>query len=87
MRKHPKTKTVVERQAARRMVRGTVGLAKAAIGVDRADGITMIKRWAVCESCTSAVKTAGVVQTCALCHCMLHAKIRIAHERCPAGKW
>ena len=85
MRK-PRT-TSSARQAARHIARGTVGLAKAAVGLDKADGITMIKRWAICESCASSVKTAGIVQTCAQCHCMLRAKIRLARERCPLNKW
>ena len=70
-----------------RLIRGAAGIAKAAIGRNKVDGIVMMRRWALCGDCPHAVKVAGIVQTCGLCGCILRAKIRLAGEQCPADKW
>jgi len=75
------------RAGARRIAHGAAGLAKAAAGLGKADGNVMMRRWAMCDSCRHAEKFAGIVQTCGICHCMLRAKIRLADESCPIGRW
>lgn len=69
------------------LVKGTAGLAKAALGIDRADEATIAARRKTCAACPNAITTAGIVRRCKLCRCALAAKVVIAGERCPVGKW
>ena len=86
-RKDQTADPIVKPARAKRVVHGAAGLAKAALGLDKADGNLMMRRWAVCDSCKHAEKIGGIVQTCGICRCMLRAKIRLAGETCPTGQW
>lgn len=76
------------KEKAARMVHGAVGLAKAALGVDKADGATMAARLAICQDCEHAEKNhEGKAAKCNECGCRLIAKTSIQGESCPIGKW
>jgi hypothetical protein len=64
------------------LVRGAVGVAKAALGVQAAPDETVRARWAECLACDS--HDAG---RCTACGCFTGAKVRVAGETCPRGKW
>jgi hypothetical protein len=68
------------------IVHGAVGLAKAALGVDRADEETIQKRRAICRECPHAIPCpllANKKCRCELCGCLLSAKTVVAGEVCP----
>ena len=72
------------------LTHGLAGLAKAALGIDRADDATIDARRATCAGCPDAVGIiGGLVTSCRLCGCIIRAKILIKGERCPANppKW
>jgi hypothetical protein len=64
------------------MVRGAVGVAKAALGVQAAPVAEVQARWAFCQQCDQ--HDCG---RCLACGCFTGAKIRVAGESCPLGKW
>jgi len=64
------------------LVRGAVGVAKAALGVQAACDETVRSRWAACLECD-----AHDCGRCRECGCFTGAKIRVAGESCPRGKW
>lgn len=68
-----------------RIARGVVGLAKAALGVDKADDAEIERRLSLCLACEHVKATLGVVNRCDLCGCAIKAKIRIKGEACPAN--
>lgn len=73
-----------------KIVRGAVGLAKAALGVDAVPRETSTARREICLACDrSRVVSVGVgkVRQCDECGCVIAAKVKIASERCPLGKW
>lgn len=65
------------------MVRGVVGLAKAELGMDAATPEVIAARKEVCLACRPHYDF-GV---CSACGCYLAAKVKIASEKCPDGKW
>jgi hypothetical protein len=69
---------------ARRAVSGAAGLAAEAFGVGAADRATAEARWATCMTCARFD-----LGKCAAkgCGCHLSAKVRIARETCPIGRW
>lgn len=74
------------------LIHGTVGLAKAVLGVDRADEETIQRRRAICRACPHAIPCpllANQKCRCALCGCLLSAKTVLAGETCPdmPKKW
>ena len=64
------------------LVRGAVGVAKAALGVHAAPDETVRARWAACLACD-----AHDCGRCTACGCFTGAKIRVAGESCPRGVW
>jgi hypothetical protein len=70
-----------------KLATGGAGLAKAAIGINRAAPEIIASRRAACDACPHARVTLGVFQNCALCGCLTAAKTTLANEKCPAGKW
>lgn len=64
------------------LVRGAVGVAKAALGVQAAPAEVVRERWAACLAC--AEHDCG---KCTACGCFTGAKIRVAGESCPRGMW
>jgi len=64
------------------IVRGAVGVAKAALGVQVAPVNAVIDRWSICSSCDQ--HDCG---RCKACGCFTGAKVRVAGESCPQGKW
>lgn len=69
------------------IVHGAAGIAKAVLGIDAADAETAKRREAVCGACEHVTLTAGVLRRCEICGCALAAKVKIAGEKCPIGKW
>lgn len=68
------------------ILHGAAGLAKAALGINRADDATIDRRKAACAACEHSGRSMGVV-TCSICRCALAAKTVNADEHCPVGKW
>lgn len=68
----------------RRVATGAAGLAAEALGVGKADRATAAARWAVCSTCVRFD-----LGKCAAkgCGCHLSAKVRLARETCPLGRW
>lgn len=64
------------------LVRGAVGVAKAATGVDRAPEETITARWESCLACEHHDRG-----KCTKCGCFTAAKIRLASSVCPADRW
>lgn len=76
--------------AVQHIAHGVAGLAKATLGIGRADEDTIERRRAICRACPSAVPCVGNVVkfcTCRECGCVLKAKTANAGESCPLGKW
>lgn len=65
-----------------RVVKGSIGLAKVALGVDRSTDALIESRKAICEECPWLTGS-----TCQKCGCLYRAKIRLASEECPINKW
>lgn len=65
-------------------IKGAVGLAKAYLGLDKADDATARRRWSTCTTCEHFD-----LGLCRLCGCHLSAKVRLASQSCPATspKW
>jgi len=55
-----------------------VGLAKAALSIDRASDELIEQRTAICRGCEHAQLMAGVLNRCGLCGCAIWAKVRSA---------
>lgn len=70
------------RRRASRVAHGAVGLAKAAIGLDRAPADVIHARQHICLHCDRLAKG-----FCRACGCLVAAKIRLRAETCPIGKW
>jgi len=64
------------------LVRGAVGVAKAALGVQAASDEVVRARWAACMACES--HDCG---RCTACGCFTGAKVRVAGESCPRAIW
>jgi hypothetical protein len=70
-------------------IRGAVGLAKVALGVDQTKELVARQRRLICRECPHMIPHARFVmfRQCGLCKCFISAKTAIASERCPMGKW
>jgi len=73
--------------AAATIARGAAGLAKAALGIDRADPEIVAFRRRTCGGCPDVVLRLGVIQQCRRCGCGILPKTLVKGERCPAGRW
>lgn len=71
-----------------RLKTGSAGLAKVAIGMDRADDERIRSRESICRDCPSGLFSNGRCDASrGGCGCFLAAKWRLASERCPKGHW
>lgn len=78
-------------------IHGAIGLAKVAMGVDRADAATIEQRRDICRGCEHATRSSkpkfeanqGLtnMSRCQLCNCFIAGKTVLRGEACPAGKW
>jgi hypothetical protein len=66
---------------------GTVGIAKAALHVDRADEVVIRKRRSLCAACPNANAGSSKTSRCLVCSCFIWPKTATASEKCPIGKW
>lgn len=66
-----------------RLRKGSVGLTKVALGVDRSSDELIEARKAICEQCPHLIKK----ETCELCGCRYRQKVKLASEQCPDGRW
>ncbi len=64
------------------IAKGVIGLAKATLGIDRADATTIARRNTLCSECPKLIRTAGVLRRCGVCGCIIVAKIRLASQSC-----
>ncbi len=64
------------------LLHGAVGVAKAGLGVDAAPADVVKSRWELCSTCDQ--HDCG---RCEACGCFTGAKVRLAGESCPQGKW
>lgn len=60
---------------------GAAGLAKAALGIDKAPDDVVRARLAICYTCEHWQDFAG--GRCGFCGCLTQAKVRLGAERCP----
>ena len=67
------------------LLTGAVGLLKAEFGVDAVDDATYRQRKQTCLACDNY--DFGVCGKKSGCQCYLAAKVRVAGETCPVGKW
>lgn len=65
-----------------KIVHGAAGLAKAAMGLERASEETIRTRSLICRTCEHYRHG-----FCAKCGCMIAAKVRVASEACPLHRW
>lgn len=63
-------------------VRGTIGMAKAYIGIGAVDRQTAETRYATCQACSR-----NNLGQCRVCGCFVAAKVRNRNEQCPIAKW
>jgi hypothetical protein len=75
-----------ETSAAGQIAHGAAGLAKAALGINRADDAAIARRQAICNACPEVIVTLGI-RRCRVCRCVLAAKTANADEKCPLEKW
>jgi hypothetical protein len=78
-------------------VKGVVGLAKAAAGVDAAPADVVDARRLACRHCSLASRSQRfaaaphrgltTLSRCGACSCFVAAKTRLAGEACPLGWW
>ena len=74
---------------------GAVKLAKAAVGMDKADDVTISARRDICRECPKSEKRMSnqgrlamtKFSACQQCGCFITAKTRLASEACPVDKW
>lgn len=71
-----------ERSLLKRAASGLKGLTKAELGIDKATPDVEMARRRVCDGCP--LNDWGM---CVECGCYLHAKVKIASEKCPHKKW
>jgi hypothetical protein len=69
--------------------RGLVGLTTAAARLDPVPVDQLRRRHALCLGAGGRPACERLVlgSVCSACHCLVAAKVRVASERCPLGKW
>jgi len=73
-----------------RIAKGTLGITKSVLGLQRLSIEKTQQRLAVCRQCPDVEMCPGTrhrVCRCKLCGCHLKHKARLKNEACPAGKW
>jgi hypothetical protein len=72
----------------KRIKAGSIGLAKVAVGMDKADADRVEERRSICQACPSGLFMNGKCDASkGGCGCYLAAKWRVASEKCPKGHW
>jgi len=71
-----------EKRSVAGIIKGAVGLAKSELGIGAASKKEIDDRRAICIGCDKQV-----LGVCSECGCYCAAKVKIAKERCPIGKW
>lgn len=77
------------------IVKGAIGLSKAAIGIDKAADEVIHKRRDICRECPYATRNNQFTESngltslsrCEKCSCFIAAKTKLNKEVCPLGKW
>ena len=76
------------------IVKGAIGLSKAALKIERADDETINSRKKICQECDQFKRVytnfAGKkinTSKCSICGCFIGAKTLIKSEKCPEKKW
>jgi hypothetical protein len=72
--------------SVRTVLKGAVGLTKAALQVGRASEVVIRQRRAICAACPQATSGSSRMSRCQICTCFIHPKSATASERCPAEK-
>lgn len=85
------------KNAANTIVRGAVGLTRAALSIDRAADDTVAARRDICRNCEHSTKNPSLINSecngltnfslCRKCSCLIAAKTLIAGEKCPLNLW
>jgi hypothetical protein len=71
-------------------IAGVVGLAKATLHIDRTPEMAIKHRLRICWECDRSEPCLGIVGKkcqCAACGCIIRAKVVVASEACPIGRW
>jgi len=76
-----------DRSAQGSVVHGLVGLAKSHLGIDRSSDDLIAHRWQICSTHATGPHRCCNAGLCTACGCHISAKIRIASEACPLGRW
>tara|TARA_R110000824_G_scaffold89623_11_gene219592 strand:+ start:1504 stop:1965 length:462 start_codon:yes stop_codon:yes gene_type:complete len=71
-----------EKRSLAGMIKGAVGLAKSELRIGAASEEEVSNRRAICIGCDKQI-----LGVCSECGCYCAAKVKIAKERCPIGKW
>lgn len=79
--------TKAPKRSAKEVISGAVGLAKAELGIDKADDILIRKRKEICVLCPDGLYDFGQCTGMGGCNCYLAAKVKIAGQKCPKGHW
>ncbi len=72
------------------IIRGTMGVARSVLGVQKLSQGAIRQRMDVCRECEHSVAckhNARQVCKCKACGCWLSLKTKLRNERCPVGKW
>lgn len=79
-----------QKTGIKKIMHGVSGLAKAAIGADKADKSEIKRRREICQGTETTPRCQlwnPKLNTCRACTCFLPAKIRIKSEHCPINRW
>lgn len=80
-----------------KVIKGAIGLTKAALHIERAEVDIINKRRDACRNCEFSTKTPKFINNsskgltnkslCEKCGCFIMAKTTLKNEVCPEGKW
>jgi hypothetical protein len=74
--------------SARDILKGSVGLTKVALGIDKADPELSEKRIEICNRCDRLIKSDDPKKhRCGVCKCWVSKKSKLSKEKCPLNKW
>jgi hypothetical protein len=82
---------------AKKIVKGAMGLTKAALAIDQVSDGEKLRRRDICRDCPQATRnqhrlhlsTKGLTacSMCKVCSCNIKAKTSLVTEHCPESKW
>lgn len=74
-----------------KIIKGTVGITKATLGIDSTDIQLRNKRLNICNNCVHNITKKNIlgnlIKECSECGCNINLKIKINSESCPINKW